>query len=243
MIIDLLLDFREQVFRKLSEDKTKVTKIIHSRYATAWALLMLAVLLVAVSMPASAAKLYKWVDENGEVRYSDRLPPQQSGKKHQQLNSQGVVLSTQEKAKSSEELAAEAEAKRKQEAEEAEAARLKEIQDQQDRVLLLTYSSVEEIEHAREDRISVIDSVIRLIENSVASTQEKLDGLNKSADRNYRSKNLEVPGGMAQKIEFLERKIANRNAQLASKLSDKAKINEKYDADLQRFQELSAARN
>ena len=204
---------------------------------------MLAVLLVVFAAPASAGKLYKWVDENGEVRYSDRLPPQQSGKKHQQLNSQGVVMSTQEKAKSPEELAAEAEAKRKKEAEEAEAARLKAIQDQQDRVLLLTYTSVDEIEHAREDRIAVIDSVIRLIESSVEDTQEKLDRLNKSAERDYLSKNLEVPGGLAQKIEFLERKIENRNAQLEAKLSDKAKINDKYNADLQRFQELKSASN
>jgi hypothetical protein len=226
-----------------SSGKTKVTALIYPKFATIRPLAMLAVLMVVFAGPASAGKLYKWVDENGEVRYSDRLPPQQSSKKHQQLNSQGVVLSTQEKAKSSDELAAEAEARRKREAEEAEAARLKAIQDQKDRVLLLTYTSVDEIEHARQDRISVIDSVIGLIENSVAATQEKLDGLNKSADRNYRSKNLEVPGGMAQKIEFLERKIANRNAQLETRLSDKAKINEKYDADLKRFQELKSAGN
>jgi hypothetical protein len=220
-----------------------VTARIPDKNTIARPLAMLAVLLIAFAMPASAAKLYKWVDENGEVRYSDRLPPQQSGKKHQQLNSQGVVLSTQEKAKSTEELAAEAEAKRKKEAEEAEAARLKAIQDQKDRVLLLTYSSEEEIQHAREDRIAVIDSVIRLIQNSVETTREKLERLNKSAERNYLSKNLEVPGGLAQKIEFLERKIANRNAQLEAKLSDKAKINEKYDADLQRFQQLTSASN
>jgi hypothetical protein len=223
--------------------EVKVTAFIYRNNTTVRPLAMLAVLLVAFAMPATAGKLYKWVDENGEVRYSDRLPPQQSSRKHQQLNSQGVVLSTQEQAKSAEELAAEAEAKRRKEAEEAEAARLKAIQDQKDRVLLLTYTSVDEIEHARDDRISVIDSVIGLIENSVAATQEKLDGLNQSADRNYRSKNLEVPGGLAQKIEFLERKIANRNAQLEAKLSDKAKINEKYDADLQRFQELKSAGN
>jgi len=221
----------------------KVTAFIPRNNTTVRLLAMLTVLLVAFAMPASAGKLYKWVDENGEVRYSDRLPPQQSGKQHQQLNSQGVVLSTQEKAKSSDELAAEAEAKRKIEADEAEAARLKAIQDQQDRVLLLTYTSADEIMHAREDRIAVIDSVIGLIQNSVETTQEKLDRLNKSAERNYLSKNLEVPGGLAQKIEFLERKIANRNAQLEAKLSDKAKINEKYEADLLRFQELKSASN
>jgi hypothetical protein len=38
-----------------------------------------------------AAALYKWIDEDGQIRYSDRLPAAQVKKKHQQLNSQGVV--------------------------------------------------------------------------------------------------------------------------------------------------------
>ena len=204
---------------------------------------MLAALLCAVAMPASAAKLYKWVDENGQIRYSDRLPPQQSKQAHQQLNSQGVVLTTKDAAASPEELAAEAEAKRKLEEEEREAARLKEIQDKKDRVLLLTFGSEDEIEHARENRIEVIESVIRLIENSIESTQQKLDGLNKSADRNYRSKGKEIPGGLAQKIEHAERKILNRDAQLQAKQLEKERINAKYEQDLERYRLLKSASN
>ena len=68
-----------------------------------WPALLLAALLCAVAAPASAAKLYKWVDENGQIRYSDRLPPQQSKQAHQQLNSQGVVLTTKDAAASPEE--------------------------------------------------------------------------------------------------------------------------------------------
>ena len=41
-----------------------------------------------------AGALYKWIDEDGQVRYSDRLPADRARKKHQQLNTQGVVLST-----------------------------------------------------------------------------------------------------------------------------------------------------
>ena len=204
---------------------------------------MLAALLCVVAAPASAAKLYKWVDENGQIRYSDRLPPQQSKQAHQQLNSQGVVLTTRDAAASPEELAAEAEAKRKLEEEEREAARVKEIQDKKDRVLLLTFGSEDEIEHARENRIEVIESVIRLIENSIESTQQKLDGLNKSADRNYRSKGKEIPGGLAQKIEHAERKILNRDAQLQAKQLEKERINAKYEQDLERYRLLNSASN
>jgi len=205
--------------------------------------LCLAGLLCVFNTPSMAGALYKWVDENGAVRYSDQLPPKQSQKGHQQLNSQGMVLSTKEAARSPEEIAIEAEAQRTLEKQQREEARLKTIQDQRDRVLLLTFSSEEEIEHARENRIEVIDSVIRLIQNSLEGTQSQLDQLNQSAQVSYISKGKEVPGGLAQKIEHFQRKIENRSAQLEAREEEKDKISAKYDLDLERFRLLRSASN
>jgi hypothetical protein len=205
--------------------------------------LCLAGLLCVFNTQSMAGALYKWVDENGAVRYSDQLPPKQSQKGHQQLNSQGVVLTTKEAARSPEEVAIEAEAQRTLEKQQREEARLKTIQDQQDRVLLLTFSSEEEIEHARENRIEVIDSVIRLIQNSIEGTQSQLDKLNNSAQVGYIAKGKEVPGGLAQKIEHFQRKIENRSAQLEAKEEEKDKISQKYDLDLERFRLLRSASN
>ncbi len=205
--------------------------------------LTLALVLCALSAPVSSASLYKWIDENGQVRYSDRLPPSQVKKKHQQLSKQGVVLSTTEDARSEEEIAEELEKQQALESERAEQARLKQIQDKKDQVLLLTFSSAEEIDLAREDRLAVVDSVIRLIEKSIASTQEKLDELQANADEVYLSQGKEVPGGLAQKIEHFTRKIENREAQLELKLDEKARINARFDSDLERFRLLKSEQN
>jgi hypothetical protein len=206
-------------------------------------MLLLAALLCAFAMPASAAKLYKWVDEDGNVRYSDRLPLQQTSKEHQQLNSQGIVLNSTDAAKPPEEAATEAEAKRKLEAEQLEAARIKAVQDRKDLVLTMTFASEAEIENARDNRIEAIDSVIRLIETNIESTQKKLDEVKKSATLIYTSKDKEIPGGVAQKIEHFERKIESRNSQLQAKAGEKDKINAKYGADLERFRLLKSASN
>ena len=197
---------------------------------------MLAFLLCVFSTQLGAATLYKWVDEDGKVRYSDRMPADQSSLQHQQLNSQGVVVNTKEAAKSPEELAKDEEEKRRLEAEEVEKARIK----AQDKVLLLTFTSEEEIEHARQNRIQVINSVIALIETSIATTQEKLDELQLAADTNYVSQGKEVPGGLAQKIEHFGRKIEIRNEQLAAKIEERDKISRKYDNDLARFRDLKS---
>jgi hypothetical protein len=190
-----------------------------------------------------AGALYKWVDGNGAVRYSDQLPPQQSALGHQQLNSQGVVLTTKEAAKTPKEIAIEAEALLNLEQQQREEARLEAIQNQQDRVLLLTFSSGEEIEHARQNRIEVIDSVISLIQNSIQVTQSQLDQLTKNAQVKYTSKGKQVPGGLAQKIEHFQRKIENRSAHLEAKEAEKNKISEKYSQDLERYQLLKSASN
>jgi hypothetical protein len=205
--------------------------------------LLLALILFAFSKQASAGALYKWVDENGQIRYSDRLPPNQVKRKHQQLNSQGVILSTKEAAKSDEELAAAAEAKRKLEEEQAAEAKIREAQFKLDQVLLLTFSTEEELTLARDDRLEVLESVIQLINKSIDSTQQQLDQLQTSADEIYLSKGKEVPGGLAQKIEHFTRKVENRSGQLEAKMAEKSKINNQYRVDLARFRELKVEKN
>jgi hypothetical protein len=208
-----------------------------------WSALALAALLSAAGSQSMAATLYKWVDENGSVHYGNSLPPEQSKKSHQQLNSRGMVLSTTDAAKSPEELAEETEKQRKLEEQQAEEARLKSIQDDKDRVLLLTFSNEEELELVRDNRIEVINSVIRLIESSIGSTQSKLDKLAQTAEQNYTSKGKKVPGGMAQKIEHFERKIASRKDQLEAKIAERERIRGKYELDLERFRLLKSASN
>ncbi len=200
--------------------------------------LILGAIILTGAGPRASAGLYKWVDEDGTVRYSDRLPADQVRRSHTELNSQGVVVSTREAAKSNEQLAAEAEARRKQEERDAEEARIKAIQQHKDQVLLMTFSSAEEIEHARENRLEVLDSVINLIKGNIENTQEKLAKFQTRAQDAYISQGKEVPGGLAQKIEHFERKIQTRSRQLELKLDEREKIISKYQTDLARFIEL-----
>lgn len=221
----------------------RVARTLKNAASTRFPELLLVVLLGTISSASLAGPLYKWVDENGAVRYSDQLPPSQTGKRHQQLNSQGIVLTTKDAAKTSEELAIEAESKRKLEEQQREEARLKATQDKQDRVLLLTFSSEEELEHARDGRMEVIDSVIRLIAGNIETAQSQLDQLTDRAQSSYTSKGADIPGGLAQKIEHFQRKIESRNEQLQLKIDEKEKVRQRYELDLERFRLLKSASN
>ncbi len=205
--------------------------------------LLITVALCAFSNLSNAGALYKWIDENGEIRYSDRLPAAQSKKKHQQLNPQGVVLSTTEAAKSEAELATEAAARLKLEEEQAAEAEANKLQYQKDQVLLLTFSNEKELGLARNDRIEVLDSVIQLINKSLVATQQTLEELQTRAEETYLSKGKKVPGGLAQRIEHFSRKTEIRNTQLELKKVEKDKINEQYELDLARYRFLKAESN
>ncbi len=132
-----------------------------------------ALAMLCLSLQLQAGTLYKWIDDKGQIRYSDRLPPDQAKRQHHQLNTQGMVVGTREAAKTKEVLAAEAEAKRKEDKLLAEETRVKQVQDRLDRVLLLTFSSEEELSLVKDNRLEVLDSVIRLISNSITASREK----------------------------------------------------------------------
>ena len=43
--------------------------------------------------------MYKWVDENGQTQFGDRIPPRYLVKEHEELNEQGVTIKHKEAAK------------------------------------------------------------------------------------------------------------------------------------------------
>lgn len=203
-------------------------------------LLSIGAITYAISTSVCAVNLYKWVDENGDIRYSDRLPPGQVKYKREMLNEHGIVIETREAAKTREELEVEKEARRIREAEMAEQRRLIEEQNKHDRVLLLTFSSEEEMISVRDNRIEVIDSVIRLIESSILATEKRLIKLENEADEKYVLKGKEIPGGLAQNIEFFTNKLENRQQQLLLKQEERRKIDQQFDEDLDRYRFLKS---
>jgi len=199
---------------------------------------LVSLILLGMSVTVSAAKLYKWVDENGDVRYSDRMPPSQVKREHQTLNAQGIVVSTKKAAKTEEEIKAVKEAAKELQAKKEVERQNKEAQGRVDRVLLLTFSSEKEMSRVKKDRIEVLDAVIRLIYKSIAATQERLIRLETTAEQQYTSKGQEIPGGLAQNIEESTRKMSNREKQLQLKLGEKYKIEAQFEVDIARFRLL-----
>jgi hypothetical protein len=203
--------------------------------------------LLLQSTPAHSARLYKWIDEDGTIRYSDQLTVDQAKQKHQTLTPDGRVLETKDAAIPPDQLAKER-AERKRLAEEAKinaekAARQKAIKDHHDNVLLMTFSNEEEILEAKEERLAVIDSVIKLLRKNITNEQVKLDRLEQRAYEQYIEKDVGVPGGLAQNIEYFSDKILGIQQQLALKLEERDRVRVQYADDLLRYRELTQNQN
>jgi hypothetical protein len=199
--------------------------------------------LLALTCSTQVWALYKWVDENGQIHYSEQLPVDRSKQRFQTLDKSGRLIDTQEAKKTPaqkrQERAEQERLQREEEARKREEERIRQEKAFNDNVLLMTFTSEQEIVEAKKERIDVIDSVIGLLLKDIEAEESKLRDLQDRAKATYTDKGKDIPGGLAQNIEYSLVKIANHKEHLQLKLEERDKIEQQYIDDLERFRVLT----
>lgn len=232
------------------ETERRVKTMDHGRAARArsddwhgdWlrvALLPVAAMLIGSALLASTgqarAATYKWVDDKGVVHYSDKVPPEAADKNRVELNAQGVPVKKTERALTPEQL-------RAREQEEARARAVAKKQEEiarRDRALLASYGSEREIDLARERSLRALDASIQSAEAYAAQLKiREADAQAKKAT--YAGK--PVPPAIERELESITTETARQNELIARKNREADVAKAKYDADKQRWRELSAAK-
>lgn len=203
--------------------------------------LLLRSLMLAASIAASlswhstcsAADLYKWVDDKGQVHYSDAVPADAVNKKRDVLDSKGVVVDEVGAAKTKAEL--EEEQRRK----EQEAIRQQQLKTQRkhDRMLLQTYNSASDIIDMRNRRIAAISDNITLNKNRIDKLNEDLTPLRKQI-AGLQQNGREVPDELRRKVRNIEDHIAMRNRIIKQQHEEQARLRVRFQRDLDRFKAL-----
>ncbi len=190
-----------------------------------------------VVMSASAGKLYRWVDDDGKVHYSDKIPPSQAKHERKALSKEGVVIEKVGAAKTKEEIAREEElAKRR-----AEQKRLAEEQKKADQVLLRTFRSEDDIIMARNGKLSSIDAKISIIRGNIRRQKYRLAEMQSNAADMERS-GRKVSKNLLKQIDTARQQIRGDYQGIINQEQQKQQIREKYAADLARFRELKNLR-
>ncbi len=195
-------------------------------------LLVTLLLSATFSLPVEA-KLYKWVDNDGITHYGEVVPPEYADKDRVELNRDGRVIGEQEVLTPERRLAKErADAKKRAE------DQLATDRQRRDKTLLNTYSNVNEIELARNRSLQQIDARINVIQSSINIASKDLAGLQQEAD-GYTQRNREIPQSLKDDLQNAQARLDILNHDLAQPLADKATIEARYDADKQRYIELT----
>lgn len=201
--------------------------------------LLLAASNVAAQTPAAPKRspvvskdktLYRWVDENGQVHYGDRVPASDAKRGREALNQQGTVTKVVPRELNGAELEqAQARLAAQQAAAEARQQRLI-----YDRYLLQSFASVADLQAVREERLLALEGRISLTQAAVLDNEKTL------ADLRERAGAKTVAPQLQKQIDSFESSLID-NLQALRKLRDERAATEiKYANDIERFKGLRA---
>jgi len=203
-------------------------------------------LLSAGMMTANAAEVevYRWVDENGEVHYSESLPPEFKDTGHDVLNERGIVtdedqvltpLPSEEVPEEEQpmELPRDASGMQRPTALYSEA----ELQARMDNFLMLRYESEQEILDAMNVEIKQLAYDRRLLTTTRNSMQEAYRGQISEAANKQRS-GLQVEDSAYREIDKLQAELADNSTSLEGLTAREESIRGDFQKQLDRYRYL-----
>jgi hypothetical protein len=174
-----------------------------------------------------------WTNHEGVRECGNRVPPEFAQKGHQELNQAGMIINEQSRALTTDELAARALEMEKL----AEQERIRENKAREDQVLLATFSTIDEIELVRDERLQVIQARITLAEKQIETIKTNLDQHIQTAAMAER--NGQTPEDvLLNDIKSLERQIELKFDYIAQRSLEIDNTNAEYAAKIDRFKEL-----
>lgn len=184
--------------------------------------------------PAFAKKMYRWVDENGNVYFSDQVPPEQVQHKRETLSEKARVLDVVEKAKTAEQL----EQQKRLDALRKEQEKIIAQQASNDKVLLSTFRNLEDMNRALENKMAAFDGSRKVIEGNIERLELQLQQQQKQAadhERNARK----VPEKLLADIAATKQQIDATKQELSRHVSERQTAEKEFKADMSRFQFLT----
>lgn len=206
----------------------------------AWSTLSLCCVLALSASPAEAA--FKcWKNKDGVKECGPTVPPEYVGQGHEDVSGTGVVVGKTGKAKAPEEYAREeAEARAKKKAAE-EQARSEALQAEEDRVLLDSFASEDDIIMARDGKLTSIDVQLAFSKSTIEKLEADLGQRIAEAAEQERLGQA-VPEKLQNDIVTVRQQIESQKRFMQEREQEKLKIAEENAALLERYQALRQKR-
>ena len=176
---------------------------------------------------------YKWKSNDGTVRYSDTIPPEDVDKERALIDSNGIQIKKIGRAKTKKEI----EAEQAKKTLEAERQRKLAEQRKHDRNLMRNYRTERDIVRARSAKLKSIDLSIEIKQDSIELSKSKIRKLQKTAAR-YERASRRIPPKINQRIQMNRDLIRSAEQSIARSRQRQEKIKQEYQALLVRYRKL-----
>lgn len=185
-------------------------------------------------LAGNQTKLYKWVDKDGVTHYGSVIPPEYAKQQSEQLNAEGMVVKTTEAQKTPEQLAAEAQAQQQAQ----QQAKMQADQQAHDKVLLDTYTSVQDIGCDRDSKLLSVDAQINVLNGSITGLESTLADYQDRA-KEFTDKGKPVPPDVQKQLDMSQQQLVTDNQQLQSQKDTRQRMASQFVADIARYRELT----
>lgn len=194
---------------------------------------LLATVLLCASSSLDARELYRYKDASGVSVINDRLPPEIAALGYEVLSETGVLLRVVPPKKTSEQL----EALDAQESEVERAQRQAEQQRKADELLLIRYSSIDDIKAARERSLQALQIRANILRSNLRSMAQQMGNYQAEAAAIERlgqpldQERIVVIKSLRARIETSQRALSDREQEVNE-------VTQAYQDDIDRFQHL-----
>jgi len=193
-------------------------------------------LILALSISPLAADTYRWKDKNGEIHYGESVPAEYADQPYDVLNNQGIVIRHIEDTTKAIDTEAEKIPKKK---ERGPLISEEERQIQSDRLLVIRYSSEEEILKALELEVAQLGYDSKVINQSYESTGIAIRSqISQVADQQRAGQ--QVSAEQQKEIDHLYARRAQDEKKKSAMQQREERIRARYAAELERYRFLTS---
>lgn len=178
---------------------------------------------------------YKWKDAQGSLHIEDSIPPEAARLGYEVLNANGLVVRRVERARSNEEIAAAKAADDKAADDKRRAAN----QASRDTQMLAAYPTEDDLRHAQESQLTMLQQNIETAKVGIASQEKSLAELLAHAAE-YERDGKPVPVGVQKQISQLRDGIAAQKVYSERRQTEQSEMRQRFADEVEHYRAVKA---
>jgi len=199
-------------------------------------LLILFIFITSFSNASIAGNLYKWVDKNGNISFSDKVPPEDSRREREVLNKEGRVIDVMDAAKTPKQVKQLKEIKKLQKAQRE----LLKTQLEIDAALLKTFQNEDDIDKLANSKFEIINSNISIaLRQSDVSKKQII--LHQKTAANLERQGRQIPRKIINKLRSAQAQLSKSKQDIINFKLQEKDVTKQLTYDRERLRSLQSS--